>query len=166
MNNEILQYVDYAFLIIVAIFALLTPKDSEYHRLNKLILAMGCVFIGLTEIQLYLDIERSWMTCLANALLSLRFSYLFWPFSSKHIVCDNVGQYIAFLCVSMALFHMGNIFTGYSDSVYAAVMICFQVLLLMAASWGVIDGNSNRVDRWFRVINTWYNAHFRRQRRS
>lgn len=158
---EHLQNIDWAFTATVALFALLTPKISEYTRVNRLIVGMSCVFLGLSELHIALNMEWTWLISVSNSGLSLIFAYLFWPKSKTHLLCDEIGRFISFLCVSMALFHIGDMLYNYSVLAYASVVICFLMLLLMAASWGVIDGNSNRINSWYRATSAWFGSHFR-----
>lgn len=124
---------DFYFLLVIAVFAILTPKESAYKNINLILAAKFSIFVGImmiiTGLNVYgAGITDGWWVDAYRFILDSVFVYLFYRAG---------GMYLASLCVTMAFFHLTNIFVGYD---YQPLMIGFQVLQLMAATWGVIDG--------------------------
>lgn len=123
--------IDIAFLIFITLFTIVTPK-GEYRRINEILTAKFLIFIGLHYLTVGLGFfDGDWVD-VYRANLDILFVGLFLYFG---------GYYLAFLCFLMAGFHIYNIFFYTS---YFEIMFGFQILQLCAASWGMIDGISNK----------------------
>lgn len=125
--------IDYFFLAFIALFAALTPSESEYRSINIALAGKFMIFIGLYELFLWFGLYGGAWEDSLRMCLDISFAYLFFRVR---------GFYLSFLCVVMAIFHLFNAFLSFD---YKIIMIGFQVLQLMAASWGVIDGLIDRV---------------------
>lgn len=161
IEEHVLQGVDFSFLFIVLIFASLTPKTSRYFNINWLIVAIFSVNIGVAEIQIALQAEKSLTSAFLSAFISLSFMVWFWPKTRKKLISGNISEYVSFLCGAMAAFYLYNHFYPLSDLYYIAVMICFQFLMLLVSGWGVVDGNHSWINRRVRSCITWFNHSFR-----
>ena len=139
--------IDFIFLGLITLAAILTPHESVYKRINLVLAAKFIIFIGLYEFLIGLGATGGMWEPIYRMGLDLSFAYLFYLVA---------GFYLSFLCVSMAIFHLLNTFTPFD---YQTIMICFQVLQLMAASWGVIDGLIDRAYARFSGRSTHHPHH-------
>lgn len=129
-----LDLLNYVFVVFLAIAAVSTPKDSQYKLINELLASKFGLFIGLHLITVSMGLGDGIYVDIYRAGLDTIFAFLFIVMS---------GYYLAFLCFSMAIFHILNTFMVFD---YVMIMVSFQILQLMAASWGLIDG---LIDRYF-----------------
>ena len=134
---------DFAFLILLAVFTLLTPKASEYFKINMLLTGKFSLFIGLHYLVVSAGVVDGPSTDIYRAMLDLGFAWIFWHSGSKKVnlvVFSTIGEYLSFVCIVMAVFHASNAFVQMDSMVYTRIMIGFQTLQLMASTWGTVDG--------------------------
>jgi len=108
--------------------AIFTPRESRYKSINILLAAKFVIFITMYEIMLYQGFYGGDWENYYRMGLDLFFAYLFYRLG---------GVFLALLCISMSIFHLLNKLVPLD---YQVIMICFQVLQLMYATWGMSDG--------------------------
>lgn len=140
--------IDLAFLFWIVIFALLTVKGTPECDLNRLLAGKFAIFISLYGLTLWAGFSGGWWEDLYRASLDLIFVYVF---------LKAGGKYLAVLCGMMFAFHVFNIFAEINEASYTRIMIGFQVLQLMFASWGASDGLINLGSTAY----SWYCDRFR-----
>ena len=129
--------IDYIFLLLIAVCAVLTPLNTAYKQINILLVAKFCFFIGIHEVTVNLGaFDGAWVDIYRIGLDAI-FAILFLMAG---------GAWLFFLCVIMAFFHIFNTFVPYD---YKLVIIGFQVLQLGSAIWGMTDGIVDRVSYYF-----------------
>jgi hypothetical protein len=145
-------YVDFVFLVIIAISAIITPQDSKHKHINDTLASKFAICIGISMMivaaynaglvdgGIWIDITR--------ASLSLIFAYLFYKAGS---------DYLTFLCIVIAGFHLTY---TYADFDYFSIMVGFQVCQLIVAIWGASDGICDRLYDRLLSVPSWFNTHF------
>ena len=141
---------DFAFLITLVAFTFLTPRASEYFKINMLLTGKFSLFIGIHYLLLRAGATDGPSTDIYRGMLDLVFALVFtWiAFHSKSkiipLISSSLGGYLAFLCLVMAGFHFTNAIYQIDIIDYTLIMIGFQILQLMASAWGTIDGLYDR----------------------
>lgn len=129
--------IDYIFLLLITVCAVITPLNTDYKQLNILLVAKFCFFIGIHEVTIGLGaVDGAWVD-MYRIGLDACFAILFLMAG---------GSWLFFLCVVMAFFHIFNTFVPYD---YRLVIIGFQVLQLGSAIWGMTDGVVDRISNYF-----------------
>lgn len=119
--------IDILFLVTVILITLFTPKGKN-KDINIVLSAKFMLFIAIHYLTLKLGFVDGYWVDIYRTGLNLAFIWLFYLVG---------GFYLAFICLCLGLFHIYNIFF-YTE--YTEVIIGFQVLQLMVALWGMIDG--------------------------
>lgn len=155
--GDFLRNIDFLFIMVIVFLISVTPLRTKYSHMMWLIGAIFLANIGVAEVGIALvnkfpEVSQavSSASIVLNITISTIFAFLFWPKQINHSISSNINQYLSVLCVLMTVFYFVDMVRELEEQTYVATMISFQVLMLVMAFWGVIDGNSYRVNSWAR----------------
>ena len=127
-----IDLINWVFLLFIAIAALCTPIGTEYSKINLVLAGKFALFIGIHYLTVSAGLTDGVYIDIYRMMLDLTFMALFVAIG---------GTFLACVCFLMAVFHLLNVFMVFD---YVTIMISFQALQLMAATWGMVDGIIDR----------------------